>query len=166
MKMFDRAPHPPTPSPKKERGSQSSANVFSCQAPPLVFRRGGWGVRHHFNTILTLLFLLANLYTHAQNLPTELADCNLAWTTQSKNSGESMPCGGGDVGLNVWVEKGEVLFYVARSGTFDENNALLKLGRVRLKLTPNPFEGQRFKQDLVLQDGYMKISGANGPLSV
>jgi hypothetical protein len=55
-----------------------------------------------------------------------------------------MPCGGGDIGLNVWVEKGELLFYIARSGTFDENNAMLKAGRVRVKLSPNPFDGDRF----------------------
>ncbi|WP_324673568.1 DUF5703 domain-containing protein [Hymenobacter sp. GOD-10R] len=122
-------------------------------------------MRRHVSTILVLLSLLTNFTTQAQNPTTELADCNLAWTTQSKNSGESMPCGGGDIGLNVWVENGEVLFYVARSGTFDENNALLKLGRLRLKLTPNPFAGQSFKQELLLQDGYVKISGSNGPLS-
>ena len=31
---------------------------------------------------------------------------NVVWTTQSKNSSESMPLGGGDIGLNVWVENG------------------------------------------------------------
>ena len=35
-----------------------------------------------------------------------------------------MPCGGGDIGLNVWVENNELLFYMAKSGTFDENNRL------------------------------------------
>lgn len=39
-----------------------------------------------------------------------------------------MPCGGGDIGMNVWVEEGDVLFYLSRSGTFDENNCLLKQG--------------------------------------
>ena len=34
-----------------------------------------------------------------------LDDYTVRWTTQSKNSSESMPCGGGDVGLNVWVGK-------------------------------------------------------------
>ena len=29
------------------------------------------------------------------------------WTTPSKNSSESMPCGGGDIGMNVWVENGD-----------------------------------------------------------
>jgi hypothetical protein len=39
-----------------------------------------------------------------------------------------MPVGGGDVGLNVWVESGELLFYIGRSETFEENNHMLKLG--------------------------------------
>lgn len=90
---------------------------------------------------------------------------NVIWTTQSKNSAESMPVGGGDIGVNVWVEKGEVYLYLARSGTFDENNTLLKLGRVKLKLSPNPFEGKTFKQELVLKDGYIQITGVNGKLN-
>jgi len=40
-----------------------------------------------------------------------------------------MPCGGGDTGLNVWVENGDLLCYVQRSGCFDENNQYLKFGR-------------------------------------
>lgn len=72
-----------------------------------------------------------------------------------------MPCGGGDIGLNVWVEDGDVLFYMQRSGAFDENNALLKAGRVRLRLSPNPFAGSNFKQELVLKDGNIIIHGAN-----
>ncbi|UOR03551.1 DUF5703 domain-containing protein [Hymenobacter aerilatus] len=92
----------------------------------------------------------------------ELASNNIIWTSQSKNSGESMPCGGGDIGLNVWAENGDVLFYVARSGTFDENNSLLKLGRVRLRLTPNPFEGSAFKQTLNLQQGNVTLTGTAG----
>ncbi len=75
-----------------------------------------------------------------------------------------MPCGGGDIGLNVWVEKGELLFYIAQSGTFDENNALLKLGRVRIKLSPNPFDGKEFRQQLNLQNGHIMIGASNGNL--
>lgn len=75
-----------------------------------------------------------------------------------------MPCGGGDVGLNVWVEDGNLYFYIAKSGTFDETNALLKLGRVKIRMTPNPFEGKEFKQQLVLKDGDVKIEAANRKL--
>lgn len=88
---------------------------------------------------------------------------NVAWSTQSKNSSESMPLGGGDIGCNVWVENGDVLFYMARSGTFDENNTMLKLGRTRIQLEPNPFTGAdaEFKQELNLREGCVYITGKN-----
>lgn len=82
---------------------------------------------------------------------------NPCWTTQSRNSSESMPCGGGDIGMNVWVEDDEVFLYLSRSGVFDENNVFPKLGRVRLSFHPNPFEGASFKQELKLRDGYVEI---------
>ncbi|MBL7969826.1 MAG: hypothetical protein JNK09_22680 [Prolixibacteraceae bacterium] len=89
----------------------------------------------------------------------DLKSYNMVWTTQSQNSSESMPCGGGDIGLNVWVENGEILFYLSRSGAFDENNVFPKFGRVRVKLTPNPFDGGEFRQELKLKEGYVEISG-------
>src|SRR6476660_377381 len=102
-------------------------------------------------TLFCCLFCTFVLRSNAQEIKNELDKCNITWTTQSKNSSESMHCGGGDIGLNVWVENNELLFYIARSGTFDETNALLKLGRVRVKLSPNPFEGNSFQQQLVLK---------------
>lgn len=85
---------------------------------------------------------------------------NFTWTSPSSNSSESMPCGGGDVGLNVWIENGDVLFYVAKSGAFDENNTLLKQGRFRIRLIPNAFlNAADFKQTLKLNEGFMEISG-------
>lgn len=95
--------------------------------------------------------------------PAELSGYDPVWTTQSVNSSQSMPCGGGDIGLNVWVENGDLLCYVSRSGSFDENNAFLKSGRIRVKLFPNPFTGS-FRQQLVLKDGYIAIDGGNGSL--
>ncbi len=81
------------------------------------------------------------------------------WHTQSENSAGSMPCGGCDVGMNVWVENGDVLFYLSKSGMFDENNTLLKAGRIRLHLSGNPFGGAGFEQRLCLDDGSVYIKG-------
>lgn len=111
-------------------------------------------------TFLFLTLLLICGKTFAQS--TELSKYNVVWNSQSKNSSQSMPCGGGDIGLNVWVENGDLLIYFSKSGTFDENNTFLKLGRIRLKLSPNPFKGQTFKQELVLNNGCIDITGANG----
>ncbi|MEB8344737.1 DUF5703 domain-containing protein [Flavobacteriaceae bacterium KMM 6898] len=93
----------------------------------------------------------------------DLKPYNVVWQEQSENSSESMPVGGGDIGCNVWVENGEVLLYVQRSGSLAETNEYLKLGRVRVKLTPNPFSkegnGHKFSQVLMLHDGYVEIQG-------
>ena len=79
------------------------------------------------------------------------------WTTQSRNSSESMPCGGHDIGMNVWVEDGDVLFYVSQSGWFDENNTLLKAGRWRIHFDDQTAVGT-FEQRLCLDDGAIYIT--------
>ncbi len=105
-----------------------------------------------------ILFLLVILSPSRAERLTDWTDSYATlWTTQSKGSYESMPCGGGDIGLNVWVENDELLFYISRSGSFDENNCLLKSGRVRLKLSPNPFTKGNFKQELKLKNGSIEI---------
>lgn len=112
----------------------------------------------------TILVFSEVLTAHAQQ--NAIDQYNIVWNSQSKNSSESMPCGGGDVGLNVWVENGDLLVYIAKSGTFDHNNTVLKLGRVRLKLLPNPFaESATFRQELVLNKGHIEIRGATSGLS-
>ena len=79
----------------------------------------------------------------------------LTWTTPSANSSESMPVGGGDVGLNLWVENGDLMFYISRSGTYDENNTLLKLGRVRVAIPGDSLAP--FSQTLNLAEGYARV---------
>ncbi|MFL1012166.1 DUF5703 domain-containing protein [Flavisericum labens] len=106
------------------------------------------------------ILVLVTLFMEAQ-VPV-LENYNQIWTTQSKNASESMPLGGGDIGVNVWVEQGDLYFYFSRSGTFDEHNTLLKLGRVKVELTPNPFKDNNgFHQKLVLKDGYVIIDQDN-----
>jgi hypothetical protein len=83
-----------------------------------------------------------------------ISDYNLQWETPSTNSSGSMPLGiysicflliddkgNGEVGLNLWVEEssGDVLFLISRTDTWDENGRLLKIGRIRIALDPNPF---------------------------
>jgi len=92
-----------------------------------------------------------------------LDNYNIVWTTPSQNAAGSMPCGGGDIGLNVWVENGDLLFYMARSGSLDELNEYLKLGRIRLRLDPNPFEDgvASFRQELILREGCVEVRGGD-----
>lgn len=102
---------------------------------------------------------LNNKWCHADEIGLEWLDpYNVVWTNQSKNAGESMPVSGGDIGLNVWVEDDELFFYIGRADCRDENGALLRLGRVRISLIPNPFEHGTFRQELRLRAGYVLIN--------
>lgn len=102
---------------------------------------------------IIIVFLLLAIPSCGQSV----AAYNPVWNTPSAESHESMPCGGGSVGMNVWVEQGDLYFYFARSGTFDANNGFLKGGRVKIHLTPNPFDADNFRQELKLKDGYIEI---------
>lgn len=109
--------------------------------------------------LLLLTIATINFELHAQ-LPSQIQNYNLSWNSPSKNASESMAVGGGDIGCNIWVENGDILLYMQRSGCFSENGEYLKLGRVRLFLSPNPFKRlKEFKQELILDDGYVTILG-------
>lgn len=118
-----------------------------------------------YNSKYSIPLVLFLIFCSIQLMAQSISDYNIVWNTQSKNSSESMPCGGGDIGMNVWVENGDILFYFSRSGTFDENNTLLKLGRIRIRLTPNPFDGGEFSQELKLEEGHIIIKGKNKAVS-
>ncbi|MEW6235238.1 MAG: DUF5703 domain-containing protein [Candidatus Omnitrophota bacterium] len=91
--------------------------------------------------------------------------CNVVWDAPSQDSYGSMPLGNGDIGLNAWIEKdGDLLFYISKTDAWSENGRLLKLGRVRIQFTPNPFRsGQPFQQTLSLADASILVkAGESG----
>jgi alpha-L-fucosidase 2 len=87
------------------------------------------------------------------------SEYNVVWTSPSLNSMGSMPLGNGDIGVNVWVEQnGDLYFYLSKTDAWSENGQLLKLGKVRISLVPNPFITNRpFRQELNLVNGEILI---------
>ncbi len=83
----------------------------------------------------------------------------MVWDSPSKDALGSMPLGNGDITLNLWVEEdSDLLFYIGKSDAWDEYNRLLKLGKVRISLSPNPFlKGSKFRQELILRYGEVLI---------
>ncbi|MGC9942137.1 MAG: DUF5703 domain-containing protein [Verrucomicrobiota bacterium] len=89
---------------------------------------------------------------------------DVAWTSLGMDENDSMPIGNGDLAANVWTEQnGDLVILVAKADAWTEWGKLVKPGRVRLKLSPNPFTGAtNFTQTLHLEDGSIEIkSGAN-----
>ena len=91
-----------------------------------------------------------------------VSDYNVVWDSPSADCNGSMPIGNGDIGANVWVEEnGDLLFYISKTDAWDEHARLVKLGKIRVSLTPNPFaKGNAFKQELDLRNGVIHITGS------
>lgn len=110
-------------------------------------------------TLFCSLLPTCNLLKASNNW---LEPYELTWTSPSLHSSQSMPCGGGDIGLNVWVEQGDILIYMAKSDALDEAGLQPKLGRIRIQLSPNPFTNHtEFSQVLNLREGCIEIMGEN-----
>ena len=95
--------------------------------------------------------------------PGNLLDaCNVVWDSPSKDSGGSMPLGNGDIGLNAWVEEnGDLVFFISKTDSWTDSGRLVKLGQVRLRLTPS-LAAKPFRQELQIRKGVMEIQSATG----
>ncbi|MBL8765004.1 MAG: hypothetical protein JNM07_12115 [Phycisphaerae bacterium] len=111
--------------------------------------------------------------------PPDVGAYNLVWsspTPLARGAAGSMPIGNGMVGANVWVEEdGDLVLLLSRADAWSETDRLLKLGRIRVHLEPNPFIAARasggsgavetapFRQELNLREGRIDITaGARG----
>ncbi len=125
-------------------------------------------------TALTLMAGITALLASAEKLelPKEISkqldSYNVVWDTPSKSGSlESMPIGNGDITANVWVENdGDLMMYIGKSDSWSEATRLLKIGRIRISLNPNPFENfSKFRQTLNLKNGEIIVSSVNSNLS-
>ena len=114
------------------------------------------------NTFLLVFIIFINSCTD-KNEMNRLDQYNVSWSTPGNISNNSMPAGNGDIGINIWVEeKGDVVFYLSKTDAWSENARLLKLGCIRLSLSPNPFQpGMNYRQELQLKDGIIKIEAGD-----
>ena len=108
-----------------------------------------------------LILLTSAVAMAADAVSDPLDACNVVWDSPSGNSSGSMPIGNGDIGMNVWVEEnGDLLLLISKTDAWDENSRILKVGRVRITLSPSPFaKGQPFRQELKLREGMIEITG-------
>ncbi len=109
-----------------------------------------------------VLLCLANATASAQ--APYIAGNDVTWTTLGRDENDSMPIGNGDLAANVWTEQnGDLVLLVSKADAWTELDKLVKLGRLRVQLTPNPFLGATdFKQSLHLEDATVEIrSGKN-----
>jgi alpha-L-fucosidase 2 len=89
---------------------------------------------------------------------------NVVWDSPSKDHTGSMPLGNGDIALNAWVEEsGDLIFYIGKTDSWDDNGRLVKVGRLRVSLNPRPLMPLRaFQQSLDLITGTLRAHFGEG----
>jgi hypothetical protein len=141
----------------------SQAGVF------LMVRLDPAGKRYQFTQVkshltIALLTLCVSASAKQNVLENFVSENDVTWATLGTNENDSMPIGNGDIVANVWTEQtGDLVLLVAKADAWTELGKLVKLGRVRMRLSPNPFGGSAaFEQKLSLETGTIEIkSGAN-----
>jgi alpha-L-fucosidase 2 len=116
--------------------------------------------------LCTLAFGASSAPASAGNRFVALND--VKWTALGQNENDSMPIGNGDLAANVWTEQnGDLVLLVAKADAWTELGKLVKLARIRVQLTPNPFAGSaQFTQVLRLEDASIEIRSGAGTVLV
>jgi hypothetical protein len=92
---------------------------------------------------------------------------DVTWHSPGTNENDSMPVGNGDLAANVWTEQnGDLVLLLARPDAWAESGDLLKLGRLRIHLQPNPFAGTNFTQVLQLETASVELRNGASTLRV
>jgi alpha-L-fucosidase 2 len=116
-------------------------------------------MNNRHSILIFLLFCNFLVLSEVQAQKTALNDYNISWLTPGINSQGSMPLGNGDIGVNAWVEgNGDLVFYLSKTDAWSENGQLLKLGKIRVSLTPNPYNKGSFSQELKLEQGEIVVN--------
>lgn len=96
-----------------------------------------------------------------------LTDYDITWTNPGINSQGSMPLGNGDIGVNAWVEEnGDLVFYISKTDSWNENGHLLKLGKIRISLDPSQYNNEIFSQKLALEEGSILVEYGNARIKL
>ncbi len=120
---------------------------------------------------ICVLLSLALGSAGAQGLPNgaqQVVGSDVTWHSLGVNENDSMPIGNGSLGANVWTEpNGDLVLLLSSPDAWTEMGKLVKLGRVRIRLTPNPFVGETgFTQVLHLEDGSIEIHAGNSTMRI
>lgn len=91
--------------------------------------------------------------------PAWLDSYNIVWTTPGTKALHSMPIAGGNIALNVWATKDDLLFFIASPDSWN-GETQVKMGRVRVHFSPNPFSGE-FRQELDLATDTVHVRGVS-----
>ena len=119
---------------------------------------------HRYLYPMTASILLGAASLRAAPDQAWLDSYKIIWDSQSTNARGSMPIGGCNIALNVWVEKDELLIYFGSPDSWSYRGAgfntqmQTKLGRLRLKFSPVAW-AKEYRQELDVASNSIVLSG-------
>jgi hypothetical protein len=149
--------------PARARGCASEADALpeTTRYISSILSQAAFGIA---SSILALLAVATPARAQAAPVLEQLAAHNVVWDSPSEDMHGSMPIGNGDLAANFWVEpSGDLVFYLSKNDSWDADQELLKLGRVRIRLD-KPFvrDGRPFRQELDLARGCIVVESGTG----
>lgn len=105
--------------------------------------------------LLALISLASPAHASA---PSQLDNCNVTFTSPSKDASGAVPLGNGALGASAWFEpNGDLVMYLSSPDSFSGTPNLLKLGRLRISTAPSFLApGSAFTQTLRLREGRLE----------
>lgn len=93
---------------------------------------------------------------------------NVVWESPSKDHTGQMPIGNGDMAAGVCaIADGDLYLLLAKNDAYTYNGDIFKTGRIRIRLTPNPFKnGLPFRQTLDLPTGSIRIEAGGASIRI
>jgi hypothetical protein len=84
---------------------------------------------------------------------------HVVWESPSEDATGQMPLGNGDMAAGVYaIEDGDLYLLLSKNDAYTRHGDIFKTGRVRISMSPNPFErGKAFRQVLDLETGSVSI---------
>lgn len=127
--------------------------------------KGGF-MKHIFVLSIMVFTMLAGPSAQAQTRGNH-GQYNVTWNKLGADENSSMPLGNGDIALNGWTEQnGDIVLLLSKGDAWSETTQLLKLGRVRISLSNNPFKGNAYTQTLRIDNGSLEFRSGKNKVSI
>jgi hypothetical protein len=103
--------------------------------------------------VFTVISVAGNAQSNSPN------DYTVVWNSPSQDETGQMPLGNGDIAAGVYaIENGSLYLLLAKNDAFTYQGDIFKTGRVKLSISPNPFEtGKPFHQMMDMENGSVLI---------
>ena len=103
--------------------------------------------------VFAIIFVSGNAQSNSPN------DYTVVWNSPSQDETGQMPLGNGDIAAGVYaIENGSLYLLLAKNDAFTYQGDIFKTGRVKLSISPNPFEtGKPFHQMMDMEKGSVLI---------